>query len=58
MTLRTSYTLRRALAVLEIISETPKLVLEMLLAKKQGPAVITQLWLARTASSHGQLGFE
>lgn len=41
--------------MLEIVSEPPELVLEMLLAKEEGPAVITQSWSAGTASSHDQV---
>lgn len=42
MILRSSSASRWAVAVLEIISEPPKPVLEMSLAKEEGPAVITQ----------------
>lgn len=42
LTLRTASTSRWAVAILEIISEPPKLVLETLLAEEEGPAVIIQ----------------
>jgi hypothetical protein len=42
MILRATSTSRWAVAILEIISEPPELVLETLLAKKEGPAVIAQ----------------
>lgn len=58
MNLGSSWTLRWAVAVLEIVSEPPELVLEMLLAKEEGPAVITQPGSAGTASSHDQVDLD
>lgn len=55
MDMRTTPASGQTVAVLEVIPESPKLILETPLAKEEGPAVIAQSRSAGSGGGHGSM---